>query len=115
MNSGNVLLSRESAPKYHRHRPALFDRRRGLSRRGRERRPFTVQVTNLTSHTWTNPGDALPLDPFSVTVTLSGTAPKQLELDFHFHRRHAAAPTATAEWLSANDAAVTVNTTLPCN
>jgi Flp pilus assembly protein TadG len=72
-----------------------------------------ISVTNLSSDPWTDPCNALPLDPFSVTVTIpSGTAFKSLcwvastitgvnQLS------------ATVHWLSANDAHAVVNTTLP--
>jgi len=72
-----------------------------------------IQVINESSHTWTDPGSAQPLDRFAVTVTIpSGAAFKSLSW---------VAGTltginqlsATVEWLSANDTKVTVNTTLP--
>ena len=72
----------------------------------------SVTVTNLSSDTWTDPGYAIPLDPFSVKVTLSGTAFSSLTW--------VASPitgvtqaSATVYWLSNNDQVVTVNPTLP--
>ena len=72
-----------------------------------------ISVTNLSSDSWTDPCNALPLDPFSVTVTIpSGTA-------FNSLCWVASSITgvnqlsATVNWLSANDAHAVVNTTLP--
>ncbi len=73
----------------------------------------TITVTNLSADSWTNPGNALPLDQFSVTVTIPpGTAFNSLQLD----RRQLCGITQlkeTVNWLSANDTQLTVNTTLP--
>jgi hypothetical protein len=72
-----------------------------------------ISVTNLSTDTWTDPCNALPLDPFSVTVTIpSGTALNSLFWGPGF------IPgvnqlSATVTWLSANDSQVVVNTTLP--
>jgi Flp pilus assembly protein TadG len=72
----------------------------------------SVTLTNLSTHTWTDPCDAQPLDPFSVTVTVSGTA-----LSSMFWVPSSITQvnqlSATAQWLSANDAAVSVSTTIP--
>ena len=52
-----------------------------------------ITVTNLSSDSWTNPGNALPLDPFSVTVTIpGGHALQQLAVHWRqYVRRHAVA------------------------
>jgi Flp pilus assembly protein TadG len=73
----------------------------------------TVTVTNLSSDSWTNPGSAMPLDQFSVTVTIPAGAP--------FNSLQLVGATfcgitqlqASANWLSANDTQVTVGSTLP--
>jgi len=73
----------------------------------------TVTVTNLSSDSWTDPGNALPLDPFSVTVTIPSGAPFQSLQLIAASVSGITQLQETVEWLSANDARVTVNTTLP--
>ena len=72
-----------------------------------------ITVTNLSSNSWTDPGNALPLDHFRVTVSIpSGTAFDSLK----FYGSKLCGVTSLQEsvdWLSANDAQVTVSTTLP--
>ena len=53
----------------------------------------TITVTNLSADTWTDPGNALPLDEFSVTVTIpAGAAFNSLKLIGTIaDRRHAVA------------------------
>ncbi len=72
-----------------------------------------IQVTNLSSHDWTDPGNGQPLDPFTVTVTIppgdafnslrwvlcSITGIQQLS--------------AQVQWMCANDSEVVVNAGLP--
>jgi Flp pilus assembly protein TadG len=72
-----------------------------------------ITCTNLSSDPWTNPGNALPLDHFQVSVTIPAGAPFN-SLQF------VAAPTfgltqlqEAVDWYSANDAQVVVNTQLP--
>jgi hypothetical protein len=73
----------------------------------------TITVTNLSTHTWTNPGNALPLDPFSVTVTIpAGSAYNSLML-IGTSLSGVTQLQESVEWLSANDAELTVSTTLP--
>jgi len=72
-----------------------------------------ITVQNLSSHTWTDPCDALPLDPFSVTVTIpAGTAFESLRWVLQ-SITGVTQMSATTEWFSANDSEVTVNATLP--
>jgi Flp pilus assembly protein TadG len=72
-----------------------------------------ISVTNLSTDIWTDPCNALPLDPFSVTVTIpSGTALNSLFWGPSFITGINQL-SASATWLSANDAKVVVNTTLP--
>jgi len=73
----------------------------------------TIAVTNLSNNSWTDPGNALPLDHFRVTVTIpAGAAFNSLQLT-------GASVTGVTQlqeavdWLSANDALVVVNTQLP--
>jgi Flp pilus assembly protein TadG len=72
-----------------------------------------VTVTNLSTHTWTDPWQAQPLDPFSVSVTIpSGTAFNSL-IWVPSNMTGVSQVSATVEWLSNNDTTVTVNTQLP--
>ncbi|MGO9114551.1 MAG: TadE/TadG family type IV pilus assembly protein [Thermoguttaceae bacterium] len=73
----------------------------------------TVTVTNLSTHTWTDPGNAQPLDQFSVTVTIPAGAPFN---SLQFIGTNLCGVTQLQEsvnWLSANDTQLTVSTTLP--
>jgi Flp pilus assembly protein TadG len=72
-----------------------------------------VTVTNLSSDSWTNPGNAQPLDQFSVTVAIPAGAAFNSLLFFPTRISGVTQLQATVEWLSANDTQVTVNTTLP--
>jgi Flp pilus assembly protein TadG len=72
-----------------------------------------VTVTNLSSDTWTNPGNAQPLDQFSVTVTIPSGAPFNSLLFFPPQLSGVTQLQETVNWFSANDTQVTVNTTLP--
>ncbi len=72
-----------------------------------------ITVTNLSSHSWTDPGNAVPLDQFSVTVTIPAGAPFN---SLQFIGASMCGVTQLQEsvnWLSANDTQLTVNTTLP--
>lgn len=73
-----------------------------------------ITVTDLsTSDVWTNPSSAMPLDPFSVTVTIpAGTPFNSLQL-IGANLCGVTQLQETVEWLSANDSQLTVNTTLP--
>jgi Flp pilus assembly protein TadG len=73
----------------------------------------TITVTNLSSNSWTDPCDAQPLDPFSVTVTLpSGDAFDSLKWALE-SITGVKTMSATATWYSANDSQVVVDATLP--
>ncbi len=72
-----------------------------------------VSVTNLSTDTWTDPGNALPLDPFSVTVTIPAGAPYQSLQLITATVCGVNSLTQTVQWMSCNDAQVTVNTQLP--
>ena len=72
-----------------------------------------ITVTDLASDSWTDPGSALPLDQFSVTVTIPAGAPfNSLQL-IGANLCGITQLQETVNWLSANDTQVTVNTTLP--
>ncbi|MGO8689575.1 MAG: TadE family protein [Thermoguttaceae bacterium] len=72
-----------------------------------------VTVTNLSSHTWTDPWQAQPLDPFSVTVTIPSGTPFNSLLWVPSNMTGVSQITAQVEWLSNNDTTVTVSTQLP--
>ena len=73
----------------------------------------TITVTNLSADTWTDPGYALPLDEFSVTVTIPpGAAFNSLQL-IGTSLTGVTQLQESVTWLSANDTQLTVSTTLP--
>jgi Flp pilus assembly protein TadG len=73
----------------------------------------TITLTNLSADTWTDPGNALPLDQFSVTVTIPpGAAFNSLQL-VGANVCGITQLQETVNWLSANDTQLTVSTTLP--
>jgi Flp pilus assembly protein TadG len=73
----------------------------------------TITVTNLSAHSWTDPGNALPLDHFRVTVTIPpGAAFNSLQL-VTSSLTGVTQLQETVDWLSANDAQVVVSTQLP--
>ncbi len=72
-----------------------------------------ISVTNLSSDTWTDPGNALPLDHFRVTVTIPpGAAFDSLKL-LTTSLSGVTQLQENVDWLSANDALVVVSTQLP--
>jgi Flp pilus assembly protein TadG len=72
-----------------------------------------VTLTNLSSDTWTDPCNALPLDPFTVTVTIpAGNAYNSLTW-ISSRITGVTQLSTTIEWMSNNDSQVTVNTQLP--
>ena len=72
-----------------------------------------ITVTNLSSHTWTDPCDAQPLDPFSVTVTIPSGDPFNSLKWILKSITGVTTLSATATWYSANDSQVVVDATLP--
>jgi Flp pilus assembly protein TadG len=73
----------------------------------------TITVTNLSADTWTDPGNAIPLDHFRVTVTIpSGAAFNSLQI-VTSSLTGVTQLQESVDWLSANDAQVVVNTQLP--
>lgn len=73
-----------------------------------------ITVTNLSSDSWTDPGNALPLDQFSVTVTIpAGALFNSLQLYIGTNLCGVTQLQETVDWLSANDTQLTVSTTLP--
>ncbi len=72
-----------------------------------------ISVTNLSADAWTDPGNALPLDHFRVTVTIPSGAPFNSLLLFTSSLSGVTQLQETVDWLSANDALVVVNTQLP--
>ena len=72
-----------------------------------------VTVTNLSSNTWTDPCNAQPLDPFSVTVTIPSGTPFNSLIWIPSNITGVNQISAKVEWLSNNDTTVTVSTQLP--
>jgi len=73
----------------------------------------TIAVTNLSSNSWTDPGNATPLDHFRVSVTIpAGTAYNSLQL-IGTSLSGVTQLQEAVDWYSANDTQVTVDTTLP--
>jgi Flp pilus assembly protein TadG len=73
----------------------------------------TITLTNLSSHTWTDPGDASPLDTFSVIVTIPPGSPfNSLQLTGSSFSGVTQLQ-ESVQWQSANDSQITVSTTLP--
>ncbi len=74
----------------------------------------TVTVANLSSNSWTDPGDAIPLDKFSVSVTIpAGAAFQSLRWGLMSTITGMTSITVTSIWYSANDSKLTVSSTLP--
>lgn len=72
-----------------------------------------IQVTNLGSNQWTDPGGAQPLDLFTVTVTIpAGTAFDSLRWTLK-SITGVNQMSAQVEWCSANDSQVVVDSQLP--
>lgn len=73
-----------------------------------------ITLTNLSAHTWTDPCNAQPLDPFQVSVVVpAGAAFNSVRWVPVSLVSGITQLSSTVQWLSANDAQVTVSTTLP--
>jgi Flp pilus assembly protein TadG len=73
-----------------------------------------TSLTCLATPVWTDPYSALPLDPFTVTVTIpSGTAFNSLRWNLLNKITNVSQLSTTVYWQSANNSQVTVSTTLP--
>jgi Flp pilus assembly protein TadG len=73
-----------------------------------------VSVTCLATTGWTDPYAALPLDPFTVTVTIpSGAAFNSLRWNLLNQITSVNQLSTSVYWQSANNSQVTVSTTLP--
>ena len=72
-----------------------------------------VTLTNLSSDAWTDPWQAQPLDPFSVTVTIPAGAPFNSLIWVPSTITGVNQASATVQWFSNNDTTVTVSTQLP--
>jgi Flp pilus assembly protein TadG len=73
-----------------------------------------VTITCLAATAWTDPYAALPLDPFTVTVTIpSGTAFNALRWNLLTQMTSVNQLSTSVYWQSANNSQVTVSTTLP--
>lgn len=74
----------------------------------------TITLTNLSTNTWTNPADALPLDRYRVTITVpAGTAYKSLLVSSLGSVTGATQLSVSQDWLSTKDSQVTVDAMLP--
>ena len=74
----------------------------------------TIQVINNSSNSWTDPGSAQPLDPFTVVVTIpAGTAFNAISWSFITSITGITQLSARVQWYSANDAETTVSTAIP--
>jgi Flp pilus assembly protein TadG len=73
-----------------------------------------TNLTCLATPVWTDPYSALPLDPFTVTVTIpSGTPFNSLRWNLLNKITNVSQLSTTVYWQSANNSQVTVSTTLP--
>ncbi len=72
-----------------------------------------ITVTDLASDSWTNPGNALPLDQFSVSVTIPAGAPFNSLQFIGVSTFGITQLQESVDWLSANDTQITVSTTIP--
>ncbi len=73
-----------------------------------------ITLTCLATPTWTDPYSALPLDPFTVTVTIPAGAPfNSLRWNLLNRITSVTQLSATVYWQSANNSQVVVSTTLP--
>lgn len=73
-----------------------------------------ITLTCLATTTWTDPYEAQPLDPFSVTVTIPAGAPfNSLRWNLLNKITSVTQLSQTVYWQSANNSQVTVNMTLP--
>jgi len=73
-----------------------------------------ISVQNLSTNTWTDPGNAKPLDAYSVTVTIPAGAPfDSLRWIVLNSLTNVTSMSATSHWKSANDETLTVDAQLP--
>ncbi|HEX3998015.1 MAG TPA: TadE/TadG family type IV pilus assembly protein [Pirellulales bacterium] len=73
-----------------------------------------ITLTCLASTPWTDPYEAQPLDPFTVTVTIpSGAAFNSLRWNLLNQVTSVTQLSQTVYWQSANNSQVVVSTTLP--
>jgi Flp pilus assembly protein TadG len=73
-----------------------------------------ITLTCLASTPWTDPYEAQPLDPFTVTVTIpAGTAFNSLRWNLLNQITSVTQLSETVYWQSANNSQVTVSTTIP--
>jgi Flp pilus assembly protein TadG len=74
----------------------------------------TITLNCQASPSWTDPGDALPLDKFQVTVTIpAGTAFNSLRWNLLGRLTSVTQFSVTVNWQSLNNSKIVVSTTLP--
>ena len=74
----------------------------------------SIQLTNLSSNSWTDPCNAKPMDKFRVTVTIpQGAAFNSLQLTTLSLANVTQQLSASATWVSLVDSQVSVGTQLP--
>jgi Flp pilus assembly protein TadG len=73
-----------------------------------------ISLTCLSSPSWVDPADALPLDKFRVTVTIpAGAAFNSLRWSFVARLTSKTQMDAIVDWVSLNNIGITVDTQLP--
>jgi len=74
----------------------------------------TVTLTCLASPTWVNPSDALPLDRFTVQVTVpAGAAFNSMLWSLIYRLSSVNQMSVTVNWVSCTDAKIAISTVLP--
>lgn len=74
----------------------------------------TIQLSNLSSNSWTDPSDSKPMDKFRVTVTIpQGAAFDSLQITALRMSNVTQQLSASATWVSLVDSELTVSTQLP--
>lgn len=74
----------------------------------------TITLTCLATPLWTDPSDALPLDPFRIQVAIpAGAAFNSMLWSLTTKITPVNSMTVTVNWLSCTDAKIAVSSTLP--
>lgn len=74
----------------------------------------TITLTNTSANSWTDPSDALPGDPFTITATIPpGAAFNSLKFILLNTVTGVSQLSVVVGWTSANDTLITVDTSIP--